>query len=134
MKQTIYLRDRYADTNNFCNWRYFRNKVTELVNKGKTSYYRKLTEANIKDSTKLWDLLNKIAPKAKSVLPVTLKVGDSTLEDPQDICDSFNNFFANISSSILDNMENHHDSSHDNLKHFLLILKLMIECLSIYLL
>ncbi len=92
---------------------------TELVNKGKTSYYRNLIEANIKDSKKLWGLLNEIAPKVKSATPVTLKVGDTTLAVPQDISESFNNFFAHIASSILDNMDNHHESSHDNLKHFI---------------
>ncbi len=67
----------------------------------------------------MWGLLNEIAPKAKSASPVTLKVGDTTLADLQDISQSFNNFFANITSSILDNMANHHESSHDNLKHFI---------------
>ncbi len=110
---------KYADTNDCHNWRYWRNKVTELVNKGRTSYYRNLIEANIKDSKKLWGLLNEIDSKAKSASPVTLKVGDTTLADPQDISGSFNNFFANIASSILDNMDNHHESSHDNLKHFI---------------
>ncbi len=75
----------------------------------------------------------KLPPKAKSVSPVTLKVGDTTLEDPQDISESFNNFFANVASSILDNMENHH-RAHMITLSILLILKLMIVCLSMYLL
>ncbi len=45
----------------FHNLRYWRNKVTELVNK--TSYYRNLIEANINVSKTLWGLLNEITPK-----------------------------------------------------------------------
>ncbi len=56
---------------------------------------------------------NEITPKAESATPVTFKVGDTTLADPQEISECFNNFFANIASSI------HHESSHDNLKHFI---------------
>ncbi len=32
MKQAFYLKDKYVDTNDFHSWRYWQNKVTELVN------------------------------------------------------------------------------------------------------
>ncbi len=90
----------YASTNDTSNWRFWRNKANTLVKKGKTTYYRSLIEANIKDSKMLWNIIRDLAPKAKSALPVSLRDGDTVLSDTQDICDSFNKFFANIAAEL----------------------------------
>ncbi len=41
MKQAFSLRDKYADINDFHNWRYWQNKVTELVNNTKNIQLQK---------------------------------------------------------------------------------------------
>ena len=63
---------------------------------GKTTYYKQLIESNIGNSNKLWNLIRDLAPEGSKTTPTTLKDGDVTLSNPQDICDSFNEFFAQI--------------------------------------
>ncbi len=66
-----------------------------------------ITEANMKDSKMLWNIVKDLAPKAKSALPVSLRDGDTVLSDTQDICDSFNNLFANIATEYTNNLPTH---------------------------
>ncbi len=41
----------------------------------------------------LWDYLRQIAPKDSKQLPSSVKDDDTKLTDPQDIANSFNEFF-----------------------------------------
>ena len=119
MKEAIYLRDKYACANDIDNWKYWRNKATEMVRKGKTEYYKELIEANMHDSKKLWSLIHEIAPKEQSASPVNLQVNSSIISDPKEICQSFNEYFANIASSVLENMQNSQPRNHTALKEFI---------------
>ncbi len=48
-------------------------------------------------------------------IPVTLKDGETTLSEPQDICERFNKFFTNIARSLTHNMPLASDEAHAKL-------------------
>ncbi len=64
----------------------------------------------------LWKLLSELAPKDTLQDPVTSKDEETTLSDPQDICDSFNRFFTNIASPLTHNMPVASDDAHSKLQ------------------
>ncbi len=67
----------------------------------------------------LWNIVKDLAPKAKSALPVSLRDGDTVLSDTQDICDSFNNLFANIATEYTNNLPTYRDGCHTVLQDFI---------------
>ncbi len=48
-----------------------------------------------------------------------MKDGETTLSDPQDICESFNKFFTNIASSLTHKMPLASDDTHAKLQEFI---------------
>ena len=113
-------RDKHAKHKNYENWRFWRNKVTNLIKKAKCDYYQSFIEANMSDSKKLWEILREISPNDKSAGPVTISEPDGELlTEPKDIADSFNDYFANISSSILQNMPAYNEYVNKDLEDFI---------------
>ena len=111
MINAMSIRDKFARLNDDQNRKLWRNKSNNLVRKGKTTYYKKLIESNIGNSRKLWNFIKDLAPEKSKVSPTTLKDGDVILSNLQDICDSFNEFFAQIGNSIVDSLP---DSRNEN--------------------
>ncbi len=115
----MFLRDKYCASNDYENYVYWRNKATELKRISKATYYKELVDANVKDSRKLYKIMSELAPKDKLEDPVTLKDGDTLLSDPQDICESFNEFFTNIASSLVNDMPPASEEAHSKLQDFI---------------
>ncbi len=65
---------------------YWRNKATELKRVSKSIYYKELIIASKNNTRKLLKRLSELAPKETLQDPVTLKDGETTLSDLQDIC------------------------------------------------
>ncbi len=85
IKEAMYLRDKYTDSNDMENATFWRNKTTEMVNRAKCTYYRELINHNLQDSKKLWGIINDLAPKQNSPSLVSIKSGDEMITDPQQI-------------------------------------------------
>ncbi len=105
IQEAMYLRDKYCSVNDTENYVYWRNKATELKRVSRSIYYKELIIASKNNTRKLWKLLSELVPKETLQDPVTLKDGETTLSDPQDICEPFNRFFTNIASSLTHNMQ-----------------------------
>ncbi len=110
---------KYCSVNDNENYVYWRNKTTELKRISKSIYYKEIIIANKNNTRKLWKLLSELAPKETLQDPVTLKDGETTLSDPQDICERFNKFFTNITSSLTHNMPFVSDDAHAKLEEFI---------------
>ncbi len=115
----MYLRDKYCSVNDNESYVYWRNKATELKRVSKSIYYMELIIANKNNTRKLWKRLSELAPKENLQDPVTLKDGETTLSDPQDICECFNKFFTNIALSLTHNMPLPSDDVHAKLQEFI---------------
>ena len=120
IQDAIRERDKFANNKDSIHWRQWRNKVTALIKKSKADYYQSVIEANMGDSKKLWNILREIAPTEKSTCPVTITgANDETLSDPNAIANSFNEFFVNIASSVLENMPCHDSYTNEALEQFI---------------
>ncbi len=67
----------------------------------------------------LWNIVRDLASKTKSILPISLRNGESVLSDTQDICDSFNKFFANIAADYTSNLPAYGDGYRTVLQDFI---------------
>ena len=56
-------------------------------------------------------------PEKTKTSPTTLKDGDVILSNPQDICDSFNEFFAQIGNTIADYLPDFRNETSDVLEY-----------------
>ncbi|CAB4024977.1 Hypothetical predicted protein [Paramuricea clavata] len=119
MLKAMNTRDKFAQLNDDRNRKLWRNKANNLVRNGKTTYYRQLIENNIGNSKKLWNLIRDLAPEESKTTPTTLKDGGVTLFNQQDICDSFNEFFAQIGNAIAACLPNSRNDTSDVLADFI---------------
>jgi hypothetical protein len=119
MLKAMNAKDKFAQLNDDRNRKLWRNKANNLVGNGKTTYYKQLIESNIGNSKKLWNLIRDLAPEESKTTSTTLKDGDVTLSNPQDICDSFNEFFAKIGNEIAASLPNSRNKTSDVLADFI---------------
>ncbi len=82
-------------------------------------YYKQLIESNIGNSKKLWNLIKDLAPETSKVTSTSLKEGDVILSNPQDICDNFNEFFAQIENAATDSLLDSQNRTSDVLAGFI---------------
>ena len=79
----------------------FRNRVNRELIKSKKSYYTKYFEDNNNNSKKIWEgiksIINTKNPKGTSI--DQLKVENKIIDNPIEIAETVNNFFANIGSN-----------------------------------
>ena len=80
-----------------------RNEVQQLVKKAKKDYILEQTEANKRDSKKLWNTLKSIGYSNKNSQkePMVLKIDDNICFDPVAIAEHVNHFFINIAQNIV---------------------------------
>ena len=115
-----HISDKFAKNRDTLNWRHWRNKVTNLIKKSKSDYYQSVIEANMADSKKLWNILREIAPSNKSASPASItNVDGKVISDPKAIADSFNDFFANIATNILENTPRSSSYTNEALEQFI---------------
>ena len=68
---------------------------------------------------KLWNLIKDLAPEKSKVTPTSLKVGGVILSNPQDICDNFNEFIAQIENAATDSLLDSQNRTSDVLADFI---------------
>ena len=119
MINAMNIRDKFVRFNDDQNKKLWRNKSNNLARKGKTTYYKQLIESNIGNNRKLWDLIKNLAREKSKVSPTTLKDGNIILSNPQDICDSFHEFFAQIGNSIADSLPDSRNENNNALFDFI---------------
>ncbi|CAH2207953.1 jg27941, partial [Pararge aegeria aegeria] len=79
-----------------------RNAVTEKIQKVKREYYIKAFKECTKKPMKMWNLLNSLSNnKIKEICsPTKLNIVNDTITNPQRICESFNNYFSTVGSTL----------------------------------
>ncbi|CAB4032557.1 Hypothetical predicted protein [Paramuricea clavata] len=68
------------------------------IKDAKTTYYKTCVEDHKGDSKKLWQYLRDIIPTNLKTAPSSLRnnSNNSSISDPEDMCEHFNNFFSTI--------------------------------------
>ena len=96
-------RDHYKSIGDDVSYRATRNKIVDMIQQAKTEYYKTLIEQNQSNSKKLWSYLRELFPKDSKPLPSSIIDDDKKLTDPQDIANSFNEFFTLIVNKYIPN-------------------------------
>ena len=80
-----------------------KNEITHLTRIGKKAYYQKYFSENKNNLQKIWKGIKEIINiKSKSYdYPTCLQVNDTTITNPIDISNSFNDYFTSIADEIL---------------------------------
>ena len=76
----------------------FRNRVNRELNKSKKDYYSKYFEDNKSNSKKVWEGIKSIIniKNSKNNIISQLKVNEKSIDDPNEIAKSLNDFFVNV--------------------------------------
>ena len=102
-KNKLYVKSiRYPTDNNLLIYKQYRNKLNSLLRRTERSYYSNLLNQNKNNLRKSWEIIKHVINKNKrSSSSDAFKINNNTTSsDPNIICNSFNNFFANIGSSL----------------------------------
>ena len=100
IKEARHARDYYHKKKDPINYKYWRNKVTALINAAKEKYYKSAIDEN-KNSKDIWKYIKELRPKADHSSPTMLTVNDQTATNNTDIVNMFNDYFVNLSNALL---------------------------------
>ena len=87
---------------NVVNYKYWRNKVTELMKNAKEQYYKTTIEEN-KNSKDIWKHIKELGPKSDHATPNMLNVNGQIANENIDIAYIFNDYFINLSTVLSSN-------------------------------
>jgi Reverse transcriptase (RNA-dependent DNA polymerase) len=94
-------------------WKFYRNKVSNLCNKAKKSYYDNYFSTNAGNPKKVWTKINEcLGKKAKNdveSIPAIFHNGHM-LTDQKSIADALNNYQVNVSIKVTQNCKISHES------------------------
>ena len=85
------------DPNDWNAFKRARNSVNNLVKTSKERYYKNAFDYHKGNSRKTWQTINELtARKSKSSIVKELKIGEVTIDDPSEMSNTFNDYFAKI--------------------------------------
>ena len=104
LKQRMHQRDilkiKAIQTQNLQDWSAFkqaRNSVNNEIKIAKESYYKSAFNENEKNLKKTWSIINELTSRKQSNSFIKeVKLNNSPVIDSQEICEAFNNHFADI--------------------------------------
>ena len=96
--QCMSQRDNFKSINDTVNYKTYRDRCVSLIRDAKTTYYKTCVEDHKGDSKKLWQYLCDVIPTNLKTAPSSLRNNsdNSSILDPEDMCEHFNNFFSTI--------------------------------------
>ena len=98
-KQALY-KQYFLSNNEFGKWYYkkYANKLTRVKNLAKKLHYFESIKDKKNNPKELWKVINSAIPsKRSSFLPITkIKVGNSEVDERDEITEHFNNYFVEI--------------------------------------
>lgn len=86
----------------FSKYKFYRNKLKHLLNLSKKNYYVNYFSTNTNNIKETWNGIKQLISfrGASASVPKLIKIGNSNLSDPKCIANTFNNYFANVGSSL----------------------------------
>ncbi|XP_062601194.1 uncharacterized protein LOC134262888, partial [Saccostrea cucullata] len=100
------LRDSYHKEGDMENYRIYRNKVSLLIDKSKSSYYKTTIEQS-SNPKEMWNYLNQLTCNSKNITPSHVFSNGEIVDNLQDIANTFNNHFTDISNKLLMKLPKH---------------------------
>ena len=86
---------------NWISYKTARNQVNIELRNAKQNYYSTSTASQKRDPKKAWKSLNDLVGKqTKQTVENELNMGENILNDPQEIAESFNEYFSNIGPNL----------------------------------
>ena len=104
MRQREYFHKKAKKTDrseDWANYRHFRNRVTKDMRKAKASYNRRVIDESGGDHRSLWRTMKKILPGEKKPTSPNVKIDGALSSDKQSIANAFNNFFATAAGRLM---------------------------------
>lgn len=90
----------------FTKYKYYRNKISQLLRTSKQDYYQKYFQINNKNMKNIWcgikELIN--LKSRGSNPPSKISIGNTTIKDPKAIAIAFNQHFSNIGRKLADSI------------------------------
>ena len=111
INEARHKRDLYHKRKDDTNYKYWRNKVIDLIKKAKEQYYKQVIEEN-KNSSDIWNYIKELGPKSAKSTPNTLTFNERTATDTSDIADMFNDYFTNLSNNLLSGNPDYQNTLH----------------------
>ena len=86
------------NTNNKRLYNLFRNRVNSEIKKSKKEYYSEFFKINKMNIKKIWSGIREIVNIRNNISPkiTQLNVNGKAIDNPNDVANQFNNFFANV--------------------------------------
>ena len=104
INEARHKRDYFHKKKNFHSFKFWRNRVTELIRKAKENYYSVAVENN-RNTGDIWRCIKQLIPKGSHSIPNLLTDGTNIAETKTDVANLFNKFYTELSSNIF-NCEN----------------------------
>lgn len=104
LRQFIKSKDNTLKSNLHTQYKIYRNSIVNLIRKSKQNYFTKYFQKNSKNSKKIWQGINEYLyrNKTKENNNISLNINGSTVTEPIEVANTFNNFFTSIADSIRD--------------------------------
>ena len=97
---------------NIDKWKNYRNRLNKIIKNAQKDYYQNLIKQHNNNCTGLWKTLgNIISKKNKNTNINNLKVNDITINDPEQIANTINDFFAHIGPKLASKFNNSENNS-----------------------
>jgi len=105
----IHTRDYMKKRQSFVNYRYWRNRVVNLIKSSKKKLYVEAIAANKRNPTLLWKHLKGLCPDKQRKTVNNLNIDGKIITKETDMADALNSFYANVSSKYISSRTNNLD-------------------------
>ena len=86
-------------------YRLYRNRLTKIIKHSKNNYYLQKFNESSGDSKKTWKNINNILGRSQSSQNQFFKIDGTYTNDPKVISNKFNEYFADIATSVVNNLQ-----------------------------
>lgn len=110
-------RDRHKSQGRWENYKVWRNKVTNMIQTAKTSFYQHVIEEHTRNPRQLWAHFRDLCPRDITQTPRNIRDGEQEITEPENIANTFNEYFTNIANQYTSASQDI-QQQHTQLKHF----------------